>query len=451
LALARSLKRAGLAVSLVTSESSSVSYSNAIRKVIRWAGASQADALAVFEDLAREHRLAGGILIPSGDPEVRLVAEAHARLSSKFAVMIPGWDRLQWACDKTLAYKRSHELGLGTPRVYDRALFTEPELGSLRYPLVLKPSMRLRINRFTTDRGWRVDDPNAFRRCYGAACELVGAEHVIVQELISGGGECQVSYAGLWNAGKPVIGFTARRLRQYPVEFGTTSTYVVTAHLPDVADAAETFLHSIGHHGLIEIEFKRDPRDGVLKLLDVNPRPWNWLALGEAAGIDFGAAIRSMMSNERVPTMVARPGVGWIFVSRDIVTAGQSGLLHPRAILGYAASWTRVRKSACFSWTDPIPAFVDLPLGLAHALQRRISHAPSSVPQPGSLPSPGSPACSPEGGPELLSHPAQCRAAPGGESEQRGAALDMTYGGDAGERDDSANPAPQRPRPGPAA
>jgi predicted ATP-grasp superfamily ATP-dependent carboligase len=446
LALARSLKRAGLAVSLVTSEGSSASYSNAIQKVIPWPGTGQADALAIFEDLAREHGLAGGILIPSGDPEVRFVADAHDRLSSKFTVMIPRWERLQWACDKTLAYKRAHALGLGTPHVYDRALLTQPEPGSLRYPLVLKPSMRLRINRFTNDRGWRVDDQNAFRRCYREACEFVGAEHVIVQELISGGGECQVSYAGLWNAGKPVIGFTARRLRQYPVEFATTSTYVVTAHLPDVAEAAETFLHSIGHHGLVEVEFKRDPRDGMLKLLDVNPRPWNWLALGEAAGIDFGEAIRCIASDERVPTMVARPGVGWIFVSRDIVTAGQSGLLHPWSILGYAATWTRVRKSACFSWTDPIPGLVDLPLALAHALQRRIRHARSAVAQPGPLPGSGKSACSPEGGPELLSRPAQHRAAPGGESEQRGAALDMTDGGDAGERDDSANLAPQRSR-----
>jgi D-aspartate ligase len=168
-----------------------------------------------------------------------------------------------------------------------------------------------------------------------------------------------------------VVSLTARRLRQYPVEFGSTSTYVATAHLPTVSAAAETFLRSIRHHGLVEIEFKHDHRDGLLKVLDVNPRPWNWLGLAEAAGVDFGAAISCTVSNQPVPKMTARDGVAWISAARDVVAAQRSGLLRPRAILGYAATWTRVRSFACLSWSDPIPGIVDVPATLARMLQRR--------------------------------------------------------------------------------
>jgi predicted ATP-grasp superfamily ATP-dependent carboligase len=250
-------------------------------------------------------------------------------------------------------------------------LLEDPALKELKFPLVLKPSMRLRENRLTAERGWRVDDRAAFRERYRSACELVGADQVIAQQLIPGDGQHQLSYAGLWNEGAPVVGLTARRLRQYPVEFGSTSTYVVTDRLPDVAAAAETFLRSIGHHGLVEVEFKHDPRDGILKLLDVNPRPWNWLGLAGAAGIDLGAAIACVASGRPVPKMEARAGVAWIFVARDVVAAARSGRLRPQAILGYAATWTRVRSFACLSWADPVPAVVDIPATLGRMLYRR--------------------------------------------------------------------------------
>lgn len=373
MALARTLKGAGLQVWLVTDETNCACFSSAIEKVIRWGGANHPRAIDVLEDIARANMLAGSILIPAADPEVRLVAEAHQRLSSLFAVMTSDWEDLRWACDKALAYRRAEDLGLGVPRVYERALFDDPNLAGLHFPLVLKPSMRLHMNRFTADRGWRVDDRDGFKERYKAACELVGAEYVIAQQMIPGDGENQLSYAGLWNCGEPVVGFTARRLRQYPVEFGSSSTYVATADLPDVSAAAETFLRSIRHHGLVEMEFKRDQRDGVLKLLDVNPRPWNWLGLAAAAGIDLGSAIFSMASNEPVPKVTARAGLAWIFVSRDVVAAAQSGRLRPRAILSYAATWARVRRFACFSWTDPIPGIIDLPVTVARLLRRRVS------------------------------------------------------------------------------
>lgn len=379
LALARSLKRAGAQVWLVTDETRCPSFSGAVHRVVPWVGPHHPRAVDALEEAVRSNSLAGAILVPGADPETRFVGEAYGRLSLSFHVLTLPWEDLRWACDKSLAYRRASELGLAIPRIYRPAQF---QPGELRFPLVLKPSMRVQTNRFTADRGWRVDDWAQFGERYRAACELVGAEQVIVQQLIGGGGEQQMSYAGLWNAGEPVIGLAARRLRQHPVEFGNTSTYVVSAVLPDVTTAAETFLRSIRHHGLVEIEFKRDPVDGALKLLDVNPRPWNWMALAAAAGVDFGGAIASLAAGVPVARVRARPGVAWIFATRDLVAAAQSGRLRPRALPGYAASWARVRSCACFSWADPLPGIVDLPATMGRVLLRRRERA-GAAPRPG--------------------------------------------------------------------
>jgi D-aspartate ligase len=371
LALARSLRRSGLQVWLISSETSSACFSSAVHRVVRWAGAHAAGALEQLEEIGHSHGLANGILIPAGDAEVWLVGQARARLSRLFTVMSPDWEQLRWGCDKALAYRRAQELGLGVPQVYDRESLADPECTCLQYPLVLKPSMRLSANRFTSDRAWRVDDRTALMERYRLACELVGAECVIAQQLIPGTGENQLSYAGVWADGEPVLSLTARRLRQYPIEFGATSTFVETAHLPDVSAAAELFLRSIRHHGLVEMEFKRDERDGVLKLLDVNPRPWNWLGLAAAAGVDLGAAILAVASHRQVPMVSARTGVAWMFASRDLVAAAHARLLRPRNILRYAGTWMRVRSFACFGWSDPLPGVIDLPLSVARAVRRR--------------------------------------------------------------------------------
>jgi len=380
LALARSLDAAGLEVWLVAHESRCVSFSNAVAKVVTWCGPLHADAAAMLEELARVHGLAGSLLIPGADPEVRFIATAHARLSSTFEILLTEWEQLQWACDKNLAYRRAQQCGLAVPRTYDRAALEDPALAHVSFPLVLKPALRVEANRLTADRAWRVDDAKSFARLYRDACGLMGAAQVVAQDMIPGDGRNQLSYAGVWNRGTPVASMTARRLRQYPAEFGSTSTFVVSEALADVHAAAETFLHSTLHHGLVEVEFKRDPRDGVLKLLDVNPRPWNWLGLAGAAGVDFGAAIAAIARGETLPRCDARAGVGWAFVTHDLASSVRSGRMHPRRIAQYLATWTRVRKLACFSWADPLPAMVDIPSTVARMALRRIKVAADPSP-----------------------------------------------------------------------
>ena len=79
-----------------------------------------------------------------------------------------------------------------------------------------------------------------------------------------------------------------RRLRMYPPDFGN-STYHVTVPFDEVADAADELvrlLASVGYRGIFSAEFKRDERDGVLKLLEVNVRPWWYVEFAALCGVD---------------------------------------------------------------------------------------------------------------------------------------------------------------------
>ena len=59
---------------------------------------------------------------------------------------------------------------------------------------------------------------------------------LMVQELIAGGGEAQLSYAALCRDGVPLAAVTARRTRQYPAEFGRASTFVETIECPEIVE-----------------------------------------------------------------------------------------------------------------------------------------------------------------------------------------------------------------------
>ena len=54
------------------------------------------------------------------------------------------------------------------------------------------------------------------------------------------------------------------------------------------------------YYGLVEIEYKLDPRDGVCRLLDVNGRAWGYHTLGPRAGVDFAP-----------DSFLIRPGRRW--------------------------------------------------------------------------------------------------------------------------------------------
>jgi carbamoylphosphate synthase large subunit len=46
-------------------------------------------------------------------------------------------------------------------------------------------------------------------------------------------------------------------------------------------------LRALRFHGISQVEFKRDPRDGRYKLMEVNPRLWQWHGLATATGVDL--------------------------------------------------------------------------------------------------------------------------------------------------------------------
>lgn len=372
LALARSLGAQGVAVTLVTADTPLPGLSRFVRHRFSWPGPKHPGAVDRLLDLARKYDLAGQVLVAGGDAEVNLVAAARDRLAQAYDVWLTPWDRLQWLCEKPLLYRRAAELDVAFPATYAFASLEEADRAEIRFPVVIKPNMGGGAGRLAKAKVLRCDDMAAFRADYAEAVTDIGVANVVVQELIEGGGESQFSYTALWSEGEPVAEFTARRTRQYPVDFGYTSTFVEVVDEPAAMAQARRLLASVGHHGLVEIEFKRDARDSSLKVLDVNPRPWSWFGLAAGCGVDYGAMLWALANDRPPQTRQPRLGASWMYLVRDAVAALallRRGALKPA---DYLSGFRRVRAWATFAGSDPMPGLADIPLTAWRVLTRRV-------------------------------------------------------------------------------
>src|SRR5205807_8944136 len=284
LGIVRSLGRRGIPVWVLREDGHFLgAASRYASRSLRWPRRDGFRQVEFLTNLAVRQGLNGWALFPTTDELVMLVAHHHKSLATHYRLTIPPWDTLQWICDKRLLHRLAQDLGLNQPRSYFP--HNRDELASLQcqFPVILKPALRMEINRFTKDKAWPAGDRASLLARYDEACALVGPDMVMIQELVPGWGEAQFSYAALFNNGEPIASIVARRLRQFPMDFGRLSTYVETVDEPRVAEAAARLLAAIGFTGIVEVEFKRDSRDGQYKILDVNPRVWGWHTLGQRA------------------------------------------------------------------------------------------------------------------------------------------------------------------------
>jgi predicted ATP-grasp superfamily ATP-dependent carboligase len=108
----------------------------------------------------------------------------------------------------------------------------------------------------------------------------------LVQEAIPAAGEGR-GVSALFNLEhEPRALFAHRRLREYPVG-GGPSTLRESIECHDIVDQAKVLLQALRWYGVAMVEFKVDPRDGIPKLLEINPRFWGSLPLAAGAGVDF--------------------------------------------------------------------------------------------------------------------------------------------------------------------
>jgi D-aspartate ligase len=372
LGIARSLGRRGIATWLLHEPGDDL-----VARLSRYAartlpappGDSAQQAAGLLE-IADHHGLRGWTLFATGDESAAGIARQRRALADRFALVSPSWDAVSQAYSKRRTHELAQRIGVPHPRTWYPRTAAEVVGLDCPFPAIVKPDVKPHENRFTRAKAWRVDDRAVLLDTWREAASLVGAEATMVQELVPGDGDTQYSFAALCHDGVPVAQLTARRARQYPRDFGHSSSLVETVDDPRVEELGRAVVATLRWTGLVEVEFKRDPRSGDYLLLDINPRVWTWHSIGARAGVDFPYLAWRLSQGLPVVPLRALPGVRWVRLATDIPSAWggwRAGELTP---LGWAQSLRRPRQGAVAAADDPLPSIAD-PALVAWRMLRR--------------------------------------------------------------------------------
>jgi predicted ATP-grasp superfamily ATP-dependent carboligase len=363
LGIVRSLGRQGVPVCVIDDERS-------IARLSRYAGsheriADMGDEDRVIEDLlaiARRRGLEGWVLYPTRDETVAAIARNRDRLGEVFRVPTAPWDAVQWAWDKRNTARIADQAGVPTPRSWQPATREDIDAIDSEPPWAIKPAIKEHFFYATKAKAWRADSHAELRELVEKAWGIAGQGQMIVQELIPGDGQQQYAYCALYAAGRPLATMVARRHRQHPPDFGRASTFVETIEEPEVERLSERVLGKIGYDGLVELEYKRDPRDGSFKLLDFNARTWGYHTLAPAAGVDFPYLLYRHALGLPVEPQRAAPGIRWVRLLTDLPTGYVQIRAGDFSLREYLRTLRSAHVEAVFSRKDPLPGLAELAL-----------------------------------------------------------------------------------------
>jgi len=343
---------------------------------------ASAPSREVLEEVLQRSELGAGFLCACSDDWNRAVAEYAERGAPRFVSVVPtptSLDRLQ---DKGRLASLLEELQVPMPLT--RRIAAAGDLAEIPRPTstfyFLKPTDSQRfLVRFGT-KGMRVATAEEAR---SRLAEIVAAGlAVVLQEYIPGSFDQHYfvdGYADRSGAIKAL--FARRRLRIYPPDFGN-STAMVSVPLDAVAQAADSVRRVLGavrYRGIFSAEFKRDPRDGLFKLLEVNTRPWWFIDFAVRCGVDVCRMAYDDAQGLPVKAVDRyRIGATCVFPYYDFFA--MQPLLREGS-LTWARWWKELLPAlqpvGC--WDDPLPGIVGFARVMRSALRNRLRRSDAGL------------------------------------------------------------------------
>ena len=236
-------------------------------------------------------------VFPTHDPPLNAIARNRDALKG-FVYPFPPWSVLERIQDKRTQLETAVEAGVQIPETRHpqsagEAVAAGEDLG---YPVLVKPRHPDGFKRRFSRQAFRCETSADVERSY-ADTEPFGP---MVQELVPGGDEELYSLGSYLREDGEALGlFCGRKLRQTPPGIGTCRVGEAV-WVEDVVQDGLRLLRALRYHGISQVEFKRDPRDGRYKLMEVNPRLWQWHGLATACGVDLPVIAYRDLTGEQV-------------------------------------------------------------------------------------------------------------------------------------------------------
>ena len=322
------------------------------------------------------------ILIPTTDRTARFVARWSATLHDWFVFPDQPPGLVDALASKEGMYGLAIRHRIPTPKcVFPTSRGEVVDfLATATFPIILKGIDGQRLWERTGKRMFVESSSAELLQTYDRS-EDPDRPNLMLQEYIPGGDDTIWMFNGYFDAASEcAVGFTGKKIRQCPVHTGCTSLGICLPN-PEVEQITRRFMKAVGYRGIVDIGYRYDARDGLYKVLDVNPRIGATFRLfvGEN-GIDVVRALYMDLSGQQIVPSAAPEGRKWIVEDLDLVSAYRYYREGSLTINEWFRSLSGIDEAAFLSWRDPVPflfmLFNRIPEFLKRAYRKFHSPAP---------------------------------------------------------------------------
>ena len=262
------------------------------------------------------------VLFPTADRFVRLLQSRADDLAE-----VARFHRLRTSKDlvaKSVASDALRQCDL--PQAETHILDTAPApdaIAALPYPCIVKPEFQqdwLGNPEFVAQFGpYRALQLETAAEGRAQLPELARYGRIILQEFIPGPSEALHYFVGYRTTeGRFLTAFVGRKLRTYPDQMGT-EVLLESIQDPELVALGERVMTELDLRGPIGIDFKRDPRNGRPKVIEINLRFGSSDGILATAGVDLPWLCHQDLSGESISKPAeCRPGVFWHWLERDL-------------------------------------------------------------------------------------------------------------------------------------
>ena len=349
-----------------------------VTKRSRWYK-SAPSTLAGLSPATLEARLSelpvGTVLIPCSDSWARGIAALSAETLRRYPASIAPLAALDTLVDKSEFRATLNRLGLPHPQTITVNSIEDlkPVPDRLLSSSFLKPAHSQQFFAKFGVKAFRIsgrqDAEVRLRQCTAAGLQMM------LQEYIPGPPTNHYFIDGFMDRGGVVRAlFARRRLRMSPPDFGN-STMQVSVPLGETGDAVDTMkklLADISYRGIFSAEFKRDERDGVFNLIEVNARAWWYVEFAARCGVNVCAlAIRDALGQPIETIHGYAVGRRCVYPYYDLQAVQAERAAGKLGIIGWATSWVGPYQPV-FRWSDPLPATLEVGMLLRDRVRKLV-------------------------------------------------------------------------------
>ncbi|HEV2140252.1 MAG TPA: hypothetical protein VGT01_03595 [Candidatus Dormibacteraeota bacterium] len=303
----------------------------------------------------------GTVLIPGSDEWSVLVARHSEQLSRVFRMPLVSSRIVEELAAKDGLQRLAAAHGLPTPRIVFPTNRAEAviESGRLEYPVMLKP---IESRPDVLDKAV-VANAEELLEAYARMEETPEAPNVMFQEYIPGGDRDVWIFNGYFDAeSRCLAAFTGVKVRQHPAKMGIASLGELRQNDTVIRMTCD-FMRAVAYRGIVDIGYRFDARDGLYKVLDINPRLGGAFRMFvDDSGMDVVRAMYLDLTGRPVSPVHATDGRRWVHETADLVAARRYARLDGLTFGGWLRSLRAVREGVAWANDDPLPFAVAISL-----------------------------------------------------------------------------------------